>query len=223
MLVVFVVFVLVLPELPDERRPDELLPWGTTSAAAMLQLISFSRNANEMWKAVQKWLPLYMTGAISPYYYPRLRDGIWHRTIFVARGHSAMVSSSVQGQTGERLNLLLRDKSAVDALKHEFNAYLALCRPLMEIAYPKNLSEVTPLYRAFLDAPGDLLLSVFEGMTICLKEETGALIVKNAPPYAAFSLNEPRMVSAVEEYMLNLPEGGTLRGLEAAEALKKFI
>ena len=80
------------------------LRWNTL----MLQLIhagsririvhTLGRNVQDMWEAVRSWLPLYSTGAVEPWYCPRLRDGIFKRTMFLASGHSALVASSVPGQ-----------------------------------------------------------------------------------------------------------------------------
>lgn len=55
-----------------------------------------ARDINEMLEAVTKWIPIYMTGAVEPYYYPRLRDGLFQRTLFIAPDTGAVVSSSVQ-------------------------------------------------------------------------------------------------------------------------------
>lgn len=43
-----------------------------------------ARDMNEMLEAVTKWIPIYMTGAVEPYCYPRLRDGLFRRTLFIA-------------------------------------------------------------------------------------------------------------------------------------------
>ena len=56
---------------------------------------NITRDSNEMFEAVRNWIPLYMTGAVEPYYYPRLRDGVYHRSLFIASGHSALISDSV--------------------------------------------------------------------------------------------------------------------------------
>ncbi len=175
-------------------------------AGSRIKIIhTITRDANEMWEAVQKWLPLYMSGAIQPYYYPRLRDGIMRRTLFVAVDHSALISNAVQGQLSDGLNLLIRERSAVVALEQEFAAYLSLCRPLMEIAYPGSPTAFLPLLSAFVAAPGRGLSFLSEDMVICAKESIDALVLKTTAPYAAFTLKEPHMVAAIEEYLQNLP------------------
>lgn len=92
-----------------------------------------SRDINELLEAVTKWIPIYMTGMIEPYYYPRLRDGVFQRTLFIAPGTAAVVSSSVQQNTEGMLHFFLTDPTAINAVTLEYQHYLSLCRPLMRI------------------------------------------------------------------------------------------
>ena len=47
--------------------------------------------------------------AVEPYCYPRLRDGLFQRTLFIAPNTAAVLSSSVQQDTDGMLNLFLTD------------------------------------------------------------------------------------------------------------------
>ena len=38
---------------------------------------TISRASGEMLVALQKWIPIYMTGAIEPYYYPKILDRVF--------------------------------------------------------------------------------------------------------------------------------------------------
>ncbi len=183
---------------------------------------TINRDANEMWEAVQKWLPLYKTGSIEPFYYPRLRDGVRRHTLFVAAGRSSFFSGSVRGQQGDALNQLIRDRTAVRALEQEFQAFLSLCCALMELVYPERLADAAPAVRAFLDSPGEPLIEFSEDMAICVKESTGAFILKTDAPCVIFTLKEPRMVSAVTEYLENHPGTKGDAPLRALERLKNI-
>ncbi len=199
---------------------DENMTWLTEDpefAAAWTQLLlkiaanggririihSISRSLNEMWEAVRKWIPLYMTGAIEPYYYPLLRDGVFMRTTFIAEGRSALVSDSVQGQKGDPLSFLMTDRHAIRALEDEFAAFLALCRPLMEIVTPESEEELETLKRAFCGPPGEVRTAEMNGMQILMHPGSTALLLKTQAPYAAFAISEPRMVAALEFYLQN--------------------
>lgn len=94
---------------------------------------TINRNADEMMEAVTKWVPVYVTGLIEPYYYPKLRDGVFQRTMFIAPKTAAVISSSVGHNNTEMLNLYIEQPGATAALATEFERYLSLCRPLMRI------------------------------------------------------------------------------------------
>lgn len=91
-----------------------------------------SHNIDEMFDVIRRWLPFYASGAIEPYYYPRLRDGIYKRTLSVIPGMAAAFSTSIGQQTGVATTFLTRERQAVDSFTNEFSSYVALCRPLIE-------------------------------------------------------------------------------------------
>lgn len=86
-------------------------------------------------------MPLYMTGAIESYYYPKKRGEIFQRTLFVAPKTIALVSSSV-GNMGDSVpSTLTFDKKAIEGFDREYNNYLDLCKPLIQTFNTKNKRE----------------------------------------------------------------------------------
>ena len=116
-----------------------------------------SRDLNELLEAVAKWIPIYATGAIEPYYYPKLRDGLFQRTLFIAPKTAAITSTSVHQKTDEMLNVYIEDDAAVSALVKDFQNYLSLCRPLMHIYNVLNADSFKKLYLEFMEAEGDCI------------------------------------------------------------------
>ncbi len=161
---------------------------------------SISRDANEMWEAVRKWMPLYFSGSVESWYYPKIRDEVYHRTLFVASPYVAVISSAVHGQTGDSLNLLLQNTDAVKALENEFSAYRSLCRQLMDMVHPDKLKDLKPLINAFLKTEGDALVLPVEEASVCVKESTGVLIIRTEAPFAAISIKEPRIIAAIHNW-----------------------
>ena len=109
---------------------------------------TLNRNLDDLLEGLNRWMPLYLTGAIEPYYYPKIRDGIFKRTIYVFPGVAALVSSSLDDMSDKALSILLQNPPSINAIFKEYNAYLELCRPLMRIF---NLREGEEYLRA-LDA-----------------------------------------------------------------------
>ena len=60
---------------------------------------TIERDLNEMIKALNKWIPLYMSRFIEPFYYPNNFDMTFRRTIFIAKNHSVVFSNSINKNT----------------------------------------------------------------------------------------------------------------------------
>ncbi|NMA93484.1 MAG: transcriptional regulator [Clostridiales bacterium] len=95
-----------------------------------------SRDLDEMLCAINQWMPLYMSGLIEPYYYPKKRDGVFKRSLFVAPGTAAVTSSTTGDMINKAVNFYTKNREAVLALTEEFNQYISLCKPLMKIFTP---------------------------------------------------------------------------------------
>jgi len=108
-----------------------------------------SRDPDEMLSAIRQWMPLYMTGLIEPYFYPRRRDGVFKRTLFVAPGVSAVVSNSVGGSIEHAANVLTRNAGLIASYAEEFCRYLSLCRPLMRVYTAKDRAAYFEALLAF--------------------------------------------------------------------------
>lgn len=94
---------------------------------------TISRDLDEMLSAISQWMPLYMSGLIEPYFYPKKRDGVFKRTLFIAPETAAVASNSIGDQVSAAVNVLYRDRAAVVSFAEEFARYLRMCRPLMRI------------------------------------------------------------------------------------------
>ena len=134
---------------------DEATDWMTADrnfaskwASLMSQLLSkgnrikiihtVSRDLDEMLNAIRQWMPLYMTGLIEPYFYPKKRDGIFKQTLFISPGVSAVISNSIGSSIDIAANMLIRNGDMINTYAEEFNQYLNLCKPLMRVYTAKD-------------------------------------------------------------------------------------
>ena len=118
-----------------------------------------SRNLYEMLTSIKEWMPLYMTGAIEPYYYPKKRDGIFKRTLFAAP-NTAAITSTVVGNMGDKnINYLIQDNAALKSLETEFNNYLKLCKPLVKIFDSRNRKQYLQTLGEFENEEGNSILN----------------------------------------------------------------
>lgn len=117
-----------------------------------------NRSFDEMLSAIKEWVPIYMTGSIEPYYYPKTRDGIFRRTLFIAPDTAAVASSSIGSGTRNAANFLYTDKNTVNALTEEYNGFLALCRPLMRIFTPYHKEDYLSVLAEFEDEQANTII-----------------------------------------------------------------
>ena len=180
---------------------------------------NITRDSNEMFESVRKWIPLYMTGAIEPLYYPRLRDGVYHRSLFIAKDDSALISTSVGQQTDGMLNILISDKQAVHALEREYANYAELCLPLMHIFSKKNRRDCLHSLLRFEKQPGDAvfahslpsLFTMPQSVVQSIRSRCGSPLFTEyyGKSYAAFREHMRKGEKVVE--ILNLPPAGEVR------------
>jgi hypothetical protein len=154
---------------------DENMDWLTGSAeftalwtSLMKQVImkgnkikiihTVSRDLDEMLDAIGKWMPLYMTGSIEPYYYPKKRDGVFRRTLFVSPDVAAVTASSFGKSQDGGANLFTKEKEMIDGLKEEFDAFLSMCRPLMKIFTPHSSKEYFEILSEFEKESSDTII-----------------------------------------------------------------
>ena len=102
-------------------------------------ILNTTRPLDDLLNSMSKWLPIYMTGAVEPYYYPKIRDGVFHRTLFVADGLAALQASSVDGLNAGTLVHMLTEPEGVAALRGEFFSYFGLCKPMIETIFDSGL------------------------------------------------------------------------------------
>lgn len=159
------------------QRPEYAARWAALMSQAIAQgnrirmIHTVSRNLDEMLAGISKWLPLYMTGAIEPYYYPKTRDGLFKRTLFVAPETAAVVSSSVGDMIDKAANFLVKDKKAVKALADEYNSLLVLCRPLMRIFTPYDSQAYNSILGEFEKEPANAIMKT-ESFSILTMPDT---------------------------------------------------
>lgn len=110
---------------------------------------TISRDLSEMIDGISQWMPLHLAGDLKSFYYPKKRDGLFKRSIYVAPGISALVSSSTGEVNPFGVKLLHRDKNVVASYELEFSNFLSLCRPLIKMYSFANFEEYYKTLKGF--------------------------------------------------------------------------
>jgi len=130
-----------------------------------------TRNYDEMLSAIRGWMPFYLTGLVKPYYYPKKRDGVFQRTLFIAPNTMAIEATSVSYSIENNANILTFDKKAIEALKREYLDYKALCKPLAEIFTEKtNIQYYMRLFKFQKSEGNSIIKSLYPSISTIPKE-----------------------------------------------------
>ena len=109
--------------------------------------------------SVRQWLPLYATGQVDAYYYPRLRDGLYSRSMLILPGAYAIVSTSTGPDYKEHITLFSTNPRLVQELTKEFYSLLSLCRPALRVyTDPKAACNI---FQKLLWRQGEMLQMVY--------------------------------------------------------------
>ena len=88
-------------------------------------------TTEQAFDSMAQLIPLYLTGQVESYYYPRLRDNVFRRTFIILPETAAVISNSLNGQPMSRATIFIRDKRLTSAYAAEFKDFLSRCLPMM--------------------------------------------------------------------------------------------
>ena len=103
------------------------------------------RPFNEMMLGLESWIPIYMTGQISPYYLKDSRNNVYNHFNYVS-GTVALTGECIKGYHNKGMYYLTTNKSEISYYKEKSDLLLKKAKPLMEIYKENNIRE----YKLFL-------------------------------------------------------------------------
>ena len=149
---------------------------------------NIDRSVTEMISAISCWMPLYMSGMITPYYSQRPAGDRFHCTVFLDRGRAGIRSFGVKGMEQNAEYFYVTDRDKLRRTAAAYDALLKDCRPLLKIQHgviqPENGSTVY----------------THERIRCCIS--TGSVVViKLSEPQLSFIFDHPLMCRAFRAYV----------------------
>ncbi len=127
---------------PDFAGRTRSLLTAYTQAGNRIKVVHpIRQDIPDMIFTLQRWIPVYLTGHVEPYYYPKVRNDFYLRTAFVVPGVAAMVSCSLEGNTAEGLTFIVTEPRAVDAVAAEMAHLISLSRPLAQMLSSEDIPD----------------------------------------------------------------------------------
>ena len=101
---------------------------------------NLDRPFNEMMLGLESWIPIYMTGQISPYYLSNLKNNIYNHLNYVSAA-AALSGECINGFHNKGMYYLTTNKNEIEYYKEKSDLLLKKAKPLMEIYRESNIKE----------------------------------------------------------------------------------
>ena len=106
---------------------------------------NLDRPFNEMMLGLESWIPIYMTGQVSPYYFKESKNNIYGHLNYTS-GNYALYGECIKGYHDKGKYYLTGNSKEIEYYKSKTNFLLKKATPLMEIYTEKDKD----LYQTFL-------------------------------------------------------------------------
>ena len=101
---------------------------------------NLDRPFNEMMLGLESWIPIYMTGQISPYYLNNVKNNVYNHLNYVS-GVTVLTGECIKGYHNKGMYYLSTNKNEVKYYKEKCDLLLKKAKPLMEIYRENNQNE----------------------------------------------------------------------------------
>lgn len=115
---------------------------------------NINRPFHEMMLGLESWIPIYMTGQVSPYHLPNVSTQVYHHFNYVS-GTVALIGECISGHHDHGKYYLTNKHEEVAYYKQKAADLLSKAQPLMEIFRSESKSLFETYQRAESEKPGD--------------------------------------------------------------------
>lgn len=117
------------------------------------QIHNLDRSFDEMMLGLESWIPMYMTGQITPYYFKNTQNTVFLHLLKVS-GAAALTGEAVAGYHAEGKYYLTKSKHEVEYYQKRAEEMLKNAYPLMEIYRSEQKNELNAFLITDTKTPG---------------------------------------------------------------------
>ena len=119
----------------------------------LYQIHNIDRSFDEMMLGLESWIPMYMTGQISPYYFKNAQNGIFLHLLKVS-GAAALAGEAIAGYHSDGRYYLTKSKRELEYYRRRAEEMLADAYPLMDIYRSERENEFNTFLLSDIKKPG---------------------------------------------------------------------
>ena len=118
------------------------------------QIHNIDRSFDEMMLGLESWIPMYMTGQISPYYFKNTQNNVFLHFLKVS-GAAALSGEAIAGCHADGKYYLTKSKREIEYYRRRADEMLANAYPLMDIYRSERETELNTFLIADTQTPGN--------------------------------------------------------------------
>lgn len=154
--------VIMYSDMPmEEMAKDPDFPKRWMYGMAMLlkkglhlhMIHNIDRPLPEMMLGLESWIPMYMTGQVSPYYLKNTQNDVFLHFLKVS-GTAALTGEAIAGCHSKGMYYLTKSKEEVAYYRSRAEALLQKAQPLMHIYRQNDREALHAFLRADAEVPG---------------------------------------------------------------------
>lgn len=101
---------------------------------------NIDRPFNEMMLGLESWIPIYMTGQVSPFYLKEVKNSVYNHLNYVS-GTVALTGECIKGYHNKGKYYITNNTKEIEYYKQKSELLLKKANPLMNIYKENNINE----------------------------------------------------------------------------------
>ena len=163
---------------------------------------NINRPTEEMFLGLQSWIPVYMTGSISPYYFKNPPSNFFNIS-HCTSGSVALSSECLNNDENESRFYLTTKKDELEFEKKKSEYMLSKAKPLMEIY--KETDKIA--FEEFMNKSKNdniktIQKDIFKNIDFCINEDKWVMINKKMPPEMHFVIFQEKLRKPIEDFLI---------------------
>lgn len=163
---------------------------------------TLDRPLNEMFLGIENWLPIYMTGSISPYYFTEPPSNFFQNSYWCS-GSVALISECLKTNENTSMFYLTTKKDEVAYAQKISKYMLSKAKPLMKIyketdkeEFEKLLNDLNPQKMQHIEK------KEFKNIDFCICDNNWVIINKKLSPEIHFVIYHEKLCTAIKSFIL---------------------
>lgn len=164
---------------------------------------NLNRPIDELLLGLESWIPIYMTGSITPYYFKAPPSNFFIGSLCTS-GSVALSSECIKYNENKCMFYLTTKKEEVKFKQEKAKYMLSKATPLMEIYKEEDKSSFNNFLKKEKNSNiKKIEKDIFKNINFYINENNWVIINKKIPPEIHFVIHHEKLINAIKTFLLS--------------------